>query len=211
VGNVFKGKTVLFQGDSVTDRGRDRSDPYGLGGGYPARVAAVYNALFPGSGAVFLNRGISGNRVGDLLARYEADFLAPAPDVLSILIGINDTWRRYDNNDPTAPEAFEATYRTLLTRIRRDMPRVRLLLIEPFVLPVPPDRLRWREDLDPKIHAVRRLAAAFADAYLPADGLLAGYLAAGLAPSDIAADGVHPTDAGHGLLAGDWLRCAGVI
>ncbi len=115
-GNVMKnmfcdGQVVLFQGDSITDCGRNYSDITSLSGGYPGIVAKMYTLLFPDTKVTFVNKGISGNRVKDLLARYEQDFKAIKPDFLSILIGVNDTWRRYDHNDPTSAEEFENAYR----------------------------------------------------------------------------------------------------
>jgi lysophospholipase L1-like esterase len=204
--NFLNGQTVLFQGDSITDCDRDRGDSFAMGDGYPARVAAAFRALLPDSGTVFFNRGVSGDRVRDLLARYETDFFALKPDVVSILIGINDVWRRYDGGDPTSPAAFERDYRALLTRLKRDLPRARIMLIEPFVLHALPDRQAWHEDLDPKIQIIRKLAQEFADFYLPTDGLLARCVAEGMRPEELAADGVHPTPTGHGILAQAWLR-----
>jgi lysophospholipase L1-like esterase len=214
--NVLAGKKVLFQGDSVTDCGRDRSDPPGrdgsiLGNGYPAKIAALYGALFPTAGTVFLNRGISGNRTGDLLERYERDFRDIKPDMISVLIGINDVWRRYDRGNPTSPELFEQNYRTLLERLKGDIPNTKIILMEPFLLHPLPDRWQWHEDLDPKIQIVRKLAGQFADYFLPSDGILARYAAEGIPEERIAADGVHPTPDGHGILAYEWLRCLEII
>jgi lysophospholipase L1-like esterase len=214
--SVLAGKRVLFQGDSVTDCGRDREDFPNrdgslLGYGYPAKIAALYGILFPETETVFLNRGISGNRTGDLLERYERDFRDIKPDLISILIGINDVWRRYDRDDPTSPEGFEQNYRTLLERLKGDLPGVKILIMEPFLLHPLPDRRQWHEDLDPKIQVVRKLAGEFADYFLPTDGILARYAAEGIPEGSIAADGVHPTPAGHGILAYEWLRCLEII
>ncbi len=199
-------KTILFQGDSITDCNRERGDHLSLGKGYPKRIAEAYETLYPDSGTVFLNRGISGNRAKDLLSRYDADFLALRPDVISILIGINDVWRRYDRDDPTSAEAFERDYRQLLTQIKRDLPETKIVIMEPFVLYALADRRAWREDLDPKIQCVRNLAEEFADVYIPLDGLLAKDVITGIPTGDIAADGVHPTAYGHGLIARYWLE-----
>ncbi|MDR2100960.1 MAG: SGNH/GDSL hydrolase family protein [Treponema sp.] len=214
--NILAGKKVLFQGDSVTDCGRDRTEPSpqnsaAWGSGYPAKIAALYGILFPDAETVFVNRGVSGNRTGDLLERYERDFRDVKPDLISLLIGINDVWRRYDRNNPTSPEVFEQNYRTLLERIRGDLPKVQIIIMEPFLLHPLPDRWSWHEDLDPKIQVVRKLAAQFADYFLPADGILARYVAEGIPQEHIAADGVHPTGTGHGILAYEWLHCLGIL
>lgn len=145
-------RTVVFAGDSVTDCGR-REDRRGLGDGY---VRDLFDSLGPQRPRI-VNVGISGNRAADLEARWQTDVLARQPDVVSVLIGINDTWRRYDKNDPTSTESFERSYRALLEPVR-----AKLILVEPFLLAVKDDQDAWREDLDPKIEVVRRLASSTA-------------------------------------------------
>ena len=107
-----------------------------------------------------MNRGISGNRVVDLNARWQEDCLDLKPDWVSIYIGINDTWRRYDSGDPTSTEDYKAGYRKLIERTKGALD-AKLILVEPFVPPHPEDRRVWREDLDPKITAVRELAVEY--------------------------------------------------
>lgn len=196
--------TVLFQGDSITDAGRTGGEPTGMGNGYPALVNAMFHAENPGRDVTFLNRGISGNRVRDLRARWQEDCIDLKPDVLSILIGINDTWRRYDSNDPTSAEKYEEDYRFILDETRRKLPDTDLVILEPFVLPSPADRQEWRVDLDPKIQVARKLAAEFEAVYIPLDGI---FNAAAIAstPERWSADGVHPTLTGHALIAEHWL------
>lgn len=201
---------ILFQGDSITDCGRDRDLPDSLGRGYANMTAGFLAALHPELGCSCLNRGISGNRTGDLLKRWKADCLDLKPDVLSILIGINDVWRRYDQNLPTSAETFEANYRELLGRTRETLPETRLVLMEPFVLPVPGDRRAWREDLDPKISIVRTLAREFDALFVPLDGAFAA-ASSHQPPEYWAPDGVHPTPAGHGLISRTWLETVGAL
>ncbi len=198
---------VLFQGDSITDCGRSRDNDAELGHGYAALLAAWLSAQYPCRSITFLNRGISGNRAKDLLARWDADCIALKPDWISILIGINDVWRRYDKDDPTSAGQYEASYRALLEQTRARC-NARLILCEPFVLPVPPDREQWREDLDPKIAVVRKLAREFGAYYVPLDGVFAAACTR-RAPVFWAHDGVHPSPAGHALIAQAWLRCLG--
>ncbi|HIS68829.1 MAG TPA: SGNH/GDSL hydrolase family protein [Candidatus Gallacutalibacter stercoravium] len=206
-----KGQTVLFQGDSVTDCDRDRNDPTSLSAGYPGKVAAVYRALF-GDGVRFINRGVGGDRTKNLLLRYEEDFRQVKPDFVSILIGINDTWRRYDSGDPTSTQQFAANYRQLLTQLRADFPDIKIMLIEPFLLPTMADKLCWREDLDPKIQEVRALGAEFADYYIPMDGIVnALCITKTYRPEELSADGVHPTDVGHGVLAYQYLKTLEIL
>lgn len=204
------GQTLLFQGDSITDCHRTRGDDHSLGQGYAMMAAARLGAAYPHLGLRCLNRGISGNRVPDLLARWQEDCLDLRPDHLSLLIGINDTWRRYDSNDPTPAAQYAAHYRELLTLTRRALPQVHLILCEPFLLPCPADRLAWREDLDPKIDVVRTLAREFKATYIPFDGLFAAATSR-REPSYWAEDGVHPSLYGHALMADHWLRAIGAV
>jgi len=194
---------ILFTGDSITDCGRVREDAKHLGFGYAAFIAARLQMLLAAPDLQILNRGISGNRAKDLLGRIDADLLGLKPTVVSILIGINDTWRRYDANDATEAKAFEKDYRTLLETIRKSL-QTRIVLLEPFLLHVPADRHAWREDLNPKIDVTRKLAAEFEAELIPLDGLFAK--AATQAPAAFwAPDGVHPSAAGHALIAEAWL------
>jgi acyl-CoA thioesterase I len=199
---------ILFTGDSITDCGRNRDDAANLGLGYPALAGAHLQSRLASPELKIFNRGIGGNRVRDLLARFDSDLLALKPTVVSILIGVNDTWRRYDSGDATDAKAFERDYRTLLEKIAQTV-KARVVLLEPFLLHVPADRFTWREDLNPKIDATRKLAVEFGAELLPLDGLFAQ--AATQAPAGYwAADGVHPTAAGHALIAETWLENAGL-
>ncbi|SCL35183.1 Lysophospholipase L1 [Micromonospora rhizosphaerae] len=188
--------TILFAGDSVTDCGR-REDPAGLGDGYVLRIAEAL-----GGRAHLLNRGISGDRSRDLRERWDRDVLAARPALVSVLVGVNDTWRRYDSDDPTPAADFEANYHALLEPLAAN--RVGLVLVEPFLLPVRAEQIGWRDDLEPKIAIVRSLAREYGAALVPADmALNAVGDAAGLAP-----DGVHPSQRGHEVLATLWLEHA---
>jgi lysophospholipase L1-like esterase len=198
---------ILFTGDSITDCGRDRGNPESLGSGYAALTAAHLQARLASPELKIFNRGISGNRVVDLLGRAQEDLLALRPTVVSILIGINDVWRRYDSNNPTDAASYERDYRKLLEKIS-DI-KARVVLLEPFLLHVPDDRYAWREDLNPKIDVMRRLAVEFGAELLPLDGLFAQ--AATQAPAAYwCPDGVHPSAAGHALIAETWLENAGL-
>jgi len=197
------GDRVLLVGDSITDWGRDRHDPTSLGHGYVLIAASLAGARHPGLGLRFVNRGISGDRVRDLRARWQTDVLALAPTVVSVMVGVNDTWRRYDSGETTSVAAYEDTYGALLTETVATL-GARLVLVEPFLTPLTDEQVAWREDLDPKIDAVRRLAMQFSARLVPADAVFTAAAARdGARPWSI--DGVHPTAAGHGLLATAWL------
>ena len=201
--------TILFQGDSVTDAGRSRTNDAELGWGYPMFVEAWLNATHPENQFTILNRGISGNRAIDLEQRWTEDCIDLNPDVVSILIGINDTWRRYDSNDPTSALEFTQHYRVILERVKRET-NANIVIIEPFVLPVQPEQATWREDLDPKIQAIRSLAIKYGATYIPMDGIFAAACTRKV-PSYWASDGVHPTNAGHSLIAQSWLKAVGLV
>ncbi|MBT3201445.1 MAG: SGNH/GDSL hydrolase family protein [Phycisphaerales bacterium] len=202
---IETGSLVLFQGDSITDAGRDYRDPLSMGQGY-AKMAADG---FADRSVRFLNRGISGNRTVDLQARWEADCLALKPDWVSIMIGVNDTWRRYDGDDPTGCDAFTDSYRDILTQVRNVL-GARLIIMEPFVLPVSPYIESFREDLDPKIEASRALAEEFGAVYIPLDAMFAQACSIHK-PTFWSEDGVHPTEAGHHLIAKAWMGAVGEL
>ena len=204
------GQKILFTGDSVTDCGRSASGSINcLGHGYPIFIAALLGADMPELELTFLNTGVSGNRIRDLRARWQADVIDHKPDIVSILIGINDVWRRYDSDSATPADLFERDYRFLLEKTRRDLPGVQIVMMEPFLLSIPEDRRMWREDLDVKIQMVRSLAAEFADAFIPLDGIFAA-AACRREKSFWAPDGVHPAAPGHALIAENWIEAAGL-
>ena len=205
---ISQGDLVLFQGDSITDAKRDRSID-SLGTGYVYIAASLFSALYPEKQVRFMNRGISGNRVVDLQDRWEEDCLNLQPDVLSIMIGINDCWRRYDRNLHTTTDSYLQGYRRLLERVRENLSATKLVLLEPFLVPALPEQKEWREDLDPKIQAVRELAREFGAIYVPLDGLFAAACTR-REPGFWAPDGVHPSPAGHALIARAWLEAVGV-
>lgn len=193
-------KKLLFLGDSVTDAGRNFENDQELGHGYVKMIADQLGK----EDVTVINRGVSANRVADLHRRIEADALSLAPDVVTIMIGINDTWFSFSRWEDTSVTAFKEVYRVILSRIKEET-NAELVLMEPFVLPYPEDRKEWRGDLDPKIGAVRELAAEFGATLIPLDGLM-NALAIKHGPTYLAEDGVHPTKAGHERIASIWLE-----
>lgn len=199
-----KGSKILFQGDSVTDVGRSYTDDSLMGEGYPNMIAAWLSARYPSMNLQFINKGISGNRVCDLETRWTEDCISLQPDLVSILIGVNDTWRRYDSNMITPVDDYDQCYRRILDRVQNET-SAKLVIMEPFILHTPPDRATWREDLDPRIHAVRAIARDYSAVYVPLDGIFSA-AATRREPEFWAADGVHPTQAGHALIAQAWIK-----
>jgi len=202
---LFKNATVLFQGDSITDCGRSFEDYQYLGGGYVAMVRDLLNYQCPHLNLKFINRGISGNRVADLQERWESDCIDLKPDVLSVLIGVNDTWRRYDSNLVTTADEYYLRYKDLLTQVRQKLPNTAIVLLEPFLLPVNERIEGFYDDLDDKIKKVRKLATEFGATYIPLDGLFA-QAATIREPAFWSGDGVHPSSAGHMLIAQNWVK-----
>lgn len=194
-------RPLLFIGDSITDAGR-RDDPAGLGHGWVRMVAA--DLVQQGDDRPIVNTGVGGDRVRDLRARWKRDALDHDPEVLTVYVGINDTWRRYDADDPTPADDFEADYRHILQRAH-DTGAPRLILVEPFVAPVTSEQRRWgEEDLDAKAAVVRRLASEFGAAFVPLGRVMAD-AAEQYGARAVAEDGVHPTELGATLIAGAWL------
>lgn len=193
---------VLFQGDSVTDCDRSREDDSYLGYGYPSFIAEKLK----GRGLTFINRAVSGERVSDVYNRREKDIFEVKPDLFSILIGVNDTWRRYDENNPRTAKEFERIYRGLLSEIKERLPGVPIVMMAPFVLEVP-DKIHWlKEDLIPKQEAVRRLANEFADVYIPLDEIFKAEFDKNEDIYHLSPDGVHPNETGHKLIAKCWIN-----
>jgi acyl-CoA thioesterase I len=192
--------TALFAGDSITDADR-LSDPAALGRGYVRLIAEI--AAGRADPLRVVNAGVSGDRVVDLAARWQSDVIDERPDILTVLIGVNDTWRRYDSGDPTSAVAFERGYAELLDAALTSGIQ-RLVLMEPFLIPIDAAQEQWRtEDLDAKIAATRALAERFDATLIGLDGLL-NDAARQDGSTAIAADGVHPTDVGHELIARAW-------
>ncbi len=196
---------ILFQGDSVTDAGRDRSNPSDMGEGYPRYASAMIQDSFPDIDFEFVNMGISGNRTEHLVSRLESDFVELRPDVVSILIGVNDVWHHYAFEFiETTDEDFERNYRTVLDAIK-SRTSARILMIQPFLLEnADPAKQVLCEELARKQNIVKKLADEYADAYLALDEVL--HTETDEEPSYYAADGVHPTPDGACYIGEAYLR-----
>lgn len=198
------GTRILFQGDSITDgnRGRNTDPNHILGHGYQFLIAARFGESLAERHLVFLNRGISGNKVSDLARRWQTETLDLKPDVLSILIGINDL------NAGVSAADYERQYDQLLTETRIALPSVRLVLGEPFGLPVGHFATEWdkhRADLSVRREIVARLAIKHHAAVVPYQRAFDD--ATQRAPAaEWIWDGIHPTYAGHQLMAKAWIR-----
>ncbi|AZM51359.1 GDSL family lipase [Streptomyces sp. WAC 01529] len=201
------GDRLLFIGDSLTDAGRDRADRASLGDGYVSRIARALRAeAGAGPAPTVLNKGVNGHRVHDLESRWAADVIAERPTVVTVGIGINDTWRRYDQGLVSPVAEFEASLDRVLAHTGRES-AARLVVITPFLLPATPDQERWYEDLNPRTEAALRAARAHGAQVVRAD-LLMARAAVEIGARALAPDGVHPSALGHDLLAEAWLTAA---
>jgi lysophospholipase L1-like esterase len=203
--------TLLFQGDSITDMkwGRNQADRnHYLGHSYVYLIASRLHTDMPTAALNFLNRGMSGHTVGDLKNRWQQDALDLEPDVLSILIGVNDVGRAVRSNSEVDVNAFEADYRSILTQSCGQNPDLKIVLLEPFVLSV--TRVKdawdaWRGQVDRLRPIVEKLATEFDAIFLNTQEIF-DEAALRVEPSHWIWDGVHPLPQGHELIARHWIE-----
>lgn len=193
---------ILFFGDSITEGNRDKSDPASLGDGYVYILHEKLKNLYEDTEFVFLNRGTSHSRIADLEARADKEVVAEKPDVVVLLIGINDVWSRGELEAHFEEAAFSASYEKVVSKIKDC--GAKLIVVEPFLFNVP-DKKRFRRDFDRMIAIVRTLAEKYADAYVPLDEMFAG-VSQSVGISAYSADGVHPTHRAARLIADNVIK-----
>jgi len=208
------GGVLVFQGDSITDVHRDRkstvaNDLANFGTGYPTLIAGAIVGTETASPWRVYNRGISGNKVPDLDARWDTDTLALKPDILSILIGVNDYWHTRLGGYTGTPHDYETQYLALLSRTRQTLPRVRFVILEPFVVRYRNVDATWFPEFDTRRAIAARVAERVGATFIPLHDLF-NQRAAQTRPEDWVQDGVHPTLAGHALIAAQWRTAVGV-
>jgi len=209
------GRTVVvFQGDSITDGWRNRkvvsaNQAVGLGTGYPLLVAAAALRAHPEAGLQFFNRGVGMSRVLDLHARWKPDTLALKPDILSILIGVNDFWHKLTRGFTGTVADYERDYAALLARTRQALPKTRLVVMEPFALLCGDVDKTWFPEFDERRSATARVAASVGATFLPLQEMFDG-LAARRSPTYWTWDGAHPTPAGDAAIAERWRDVVGL-
>ena len=190
---------ILFQGDSITDAGRDKRNYHDLGNGYPKYAAEALLAACPDTDFEFINFGISGNRTGQLFDRLYDDAIAFQPDVISILIGINDIWHRYSTSRVLTTDAqIETNYRAILERLKKET-NAKIVILAPYVLDAETaDYLK--EDLARILVIIRKLAEEYADAFIPLDVLFDEAMKKQPEPLYYSGDGVHPNANGAAFI-----------
>lgn len=208
---IPQGAVILFQGDSITDAGRTRGGPtkpndqQAMGNGYAWLAASQLLLDRPADKLNILNRGISGNKVPQLAARWDGDCLDLKPDVLSILIGVNDIWHKLNGKYQGTAESYEKDYLALIDRTKKAMPDTKLVICEPFVLRCGAVNEAWFPVFDQYRAAAQKVATTFGATFVPFQTMFdeASKLAP---PQHWAADGVHPSLFGASLMAHFWLK-----
>jgi lysophospholipase L1-like esterase len=204
------GNTILFQGDSITDAGRNReetacNDARGMGSGYAMLACAALLEKYPALNLKIYNKGISGNKVFQLAERWDKDCLELKPDILSILIGVNDIWHKLNGQYDGTVEIYKRDYIALLERTKKTLPDVQLIICEPFaVRGVKAVDERWYPEFNDYQKSSREIADMFSATFIPYQKIYdeAQKRAPGVYWTP---DGVHPTLAGAQLMAEAWL------
>jgi lysophospholipase L1-like esterase len=207
---------ILFQGDSITDAGRDRKNDEpnntgAIGHGYALFATGQLLEKFAEKKLKIYNRGVSGNKVFELRERWDKDCIALKPDVLSILVGVNDYWHTLDGGYKGTLEKFITDYRELLSYTRQKLPNVQLIICEPYTLKgggaIKPEQ--WYPMFDEYRKATKQLAEEFKAVYVPFQGIYDKAIKR--APDRYwAPDGIHPGLPGAKLMAGGWLKATGL-
>lgn len=210
-----KGTVILFQGDSITDAQRDKkakgpNNAKAFGRGYPFLIASSLLMNHPDLDLKIYNRGISGNKVPDLDARWQKDCIDLKPDVLSILIGVNDIWHKLNGRYDGTVETYEKGFTALIEKTKSDLPDTRIVICEPFVLRCGAVKDNWFPEMSQRIAAAKRVAESTGATWVPFQDAFTAAVENGTKPSYWAGDGVHPSMAGHMLMAKVWGEATGI-
>ena len=200
-------KTILFQGDSITDAGRSRDNDALRGIGYPTLVSAELGLKYPGE-YNFINKGISGNRIVDLYARIKCDFINLKPDYLTILIGINDVWHELGCKNGVDNKKFFKVYCDLIEEIKTMLPDIEIFILEPFVLKASATKEDWNvfsKETRMRAESAKAVAEKFGLTFIPLQEKFDEAEKKAEA-SYWLSDGVHPTAAGHEIIANEVVK-----
>ena len=206
---------VLFQGDSITDNGRHKknfgpNDLGALGRGYAMMISTGLLGRYSSLRLRCYNRGISGHKVPDLQARWQSDTVDLNPAVLSILIGVNDIWHKLSGKYDGTVADYERGFTKLLADTRRDLPETRLVICEPFVLRCGAINETWFPEFDERRAVARSVSDAAGATWVPFQSMFDDAVNETTEAAYWAGDGVHPTLAGHALMAKTWLEVTGL-
>ncbi|MEQ8209113.1 MAG: SGNH/GDSL hydrolase family protein [Lacipirellulaceae bacterium] len=213
---LSEGDVILFQGDSITDVRRNRKAEQKpntadtLGNGYPALIGASLLAEYQKLNLKVFNRGISGNKVPALHKRWQKDCLDLKPAVLSILIGVNDIWHKINGKYEGTVATYQNGLTELLVKTRLTLPETKIVVCEPFALRCGAVNDSWFPEFDKRRTAAKSVAEKAGAIWVPFQTMFDEAISAGTKPEYWAADGVHPTLAGHALMAQTWRRMVGI-
>ena len=199
---------ILFQGDSITDAGRARDNDDNIGVGYPLLVKASLGFEVPGK-YEFINRGIGGNRIVDIYARIKKDIINIKPDVMSILIGVNDVWHEFaESPNGVSADKYYKIYDMLIKEVKSALPDIKIMIMEPFVLKAYATEEKW-ECFSTEVRERAKMAKKISEKYnLPYIKLQSGFdkLSENIEAGYWLRDGVHPTAMGHEYIKNEWLK-----
>lgn len=206
-------KKILFQGDSITDSQRFKEFPDHMGSGYAIMVAGELGYKYPGE-YEFINKGIAGNKSNDVYARIETDIIDVAPDYMSLLVGVNDVWHEIDYGIGLPAETFTENVSKIIEETKAAFPDIKIMLLEPFILEEYDTRSteekpnKWetfKSEVFLRAKLTRELCEKYSLKFIP---LQEKFEKMALVTSNayLASDGVHPTPAGHELIAREWIK-----
>lgn len=201
-------KTFLFQGDSITDAGRNRGDDNYRGNGYPTMVAGELGLKYPGE-YKFINRGISGDRTVDVYARLKRDITELEPDYMSMLIGVNDVWHElHEIPNGVDSEKSYKVYCDIIEETLRMVPKCKIFILEPFVLKAFATAEHWNvfnSEVKMRAENAKKVAEKYGLPFVPLQELFDE--AEKSAPADYwLIDGVHPSPMGHKIIANALIK-----
>lgn len=211
-----KGDTILFQGDSITDAGRNRkqegsaNNMRALGHGYPLMIGADVMLANPSLELQVFNRGISGHKVPDLQKRWDKDCVDIKPNLLSILVGVNDIWHKLNGNYDGTVQSYLTGFKQLLAETRQKLPNTTIVICEPFALKTGAVNGKWFPEFDQRRAAAREASDSIGAIWVPFQKMFDDAVAAGTQPAFWANDGVHPSIAGNALMAETWRKVVGI-
>jgi len=206
---------ILFQGDSITDARRDKKSQNAnhvkaLGGGYPLLIGSQLLEANPTKNLRVYNRGISGNKVPDLKKRWQKDCLDLKPAVLSILVGVNDIWHKMNGRYDGTVETYKTGFMKLIEETKQALPQTKIVICEPFALRCGAVKDSWYPEFDQRRAKAKEVAQETNSIWVPFQTMFDEAVAAGTKPQYWAGDGVHPSLAGHALMAKTWREVVGI-
>lgn len=211
-----KRDVILFQGDSITDAGRNKknqgkaNNPDSLGRGYPLYIGSDLLGAHPELDLQIFNRGISGHKVPQLQSRWQKDTLDLKPAVLSILIGVNDMWHKMDGKYDGTVDTYRDGLDSLIKDTKKELPKTTIVICEPFALRYGAVKDSWFPEFDKRRAAAQEVAQKHKTLWVPFQSTFDNAIAAGSKPQHWARDGVHPTFSGHSLMAQTWRKIVGI-